>query len=148
VPVVAIVMIGGWLFAARRDADGSISSAGTLSVYDLRVGDCFDENSDADEIVSVDARPCDEAHEYEVYHDAQVSSASYPGDAFWDGVFVDECVGAFQAYVGEPYETSAIYATWYIPSEESWADGDRIITCVLYDPEDPRLSASLRGARR
>ena len=51
-------------------------------------------------------------------------------------------------YVGEPWETSAIYGSMISPSEDSWGGGDREFICVLYDPEDTQLTESLRGANR
>lgn len=40
------------------------------------------------------------------------------------------------------------YASMISPSEDSWPDGDRTFTRVLYDPDDAELTSSLRGAAR
>ncbi len=58
--VIALVVVGGSvLFAARRDDTGAISDAGDMSVFDLAVGDCFDVSSDATEVETVRAIPCE-----------------------------------------------------------------------------------------
>ena len=36
--------------------------------------------------------------------------------------------------------------TYYHPFEESWLDGDRVVTCMIYDPGE-QVTGSLRGAR-
>ena len=148
IPVLVVVLAGGYLFSARRGDDGSLTSAGTVSVDDLRVGDCFN-SAFGTEISDVDGVPCTQAHEYEVLEVATwEGDGTFPADSRMDGIFLEICEPSFASYVGEPYETSAIYASMISPSEESWGAGDREFTCVLYDPDDTQLTESLRGAGR
>lgn len=148
IPVLVVVLAGGYLFSARRGDDGALTSAGTLGVDDLRVGDCFN-SAFAEEIADVDGVPCTEAHEYEVFAvTTWEGDGTFPPDTQMDAIFVEICDPSFASYVGEPYETSAILASMITPSEESWADGDREFTCVLRDPDDTELTESLRGSGR
>lgn len=71
-----------------------------------------------------------------------------PPDSQLDAIFFEVCQPSFASYVGEPYETSAIYGSMISPSEESWGAGDREFICVLYDPDNAQLTESLRGAGR
>ena len=147
IPVVAIVLLGGYWFSAGRNSEGEVDRGGTLSVTDLQVGDCFDVG-DEDEISDVTAAPCDEAHEYQVFHVQDHETATFPTDDEFDAIFESICYQPFESFVGVAYLDSALYASAITPSESSFADGDREYACVLYDPEDPELTASMEGANR
>jgi len=148
IPALAIALVVGYLTAARRGDDGSLASAGTVSVDELRVGDCFDTTAEG-EISDVDGVPCTEPHEYEVFELATYEGdGTYPPDSALEGIFTQICEPAFEPYVGTAYATSEIYGNMISPSEESWADDDRSFICVLYDPDDTELTESLEGANR
>lgn len=147
IPALAIFLAVGYFTTARRGDDGALSSAGRVSVNDLRAGDCFNAG-DETEISDVDGVPCGEPHEYEVFAVDTHEAPALPTDAELDTIFGSICLGEFASYVGAPYESSEIYASMISPSEGSWADGDRTFTCVLYDPENAELTDSLRGAAR
>ena len=153
IPALAIVLAVGYLSAARRGDDGTLASAGTVSVDDLRVGDCFD-TGDEEEIADVDGVPCDEPHGYEVFSVEQHDASSYPTDAEMEAIFMNQCEPAFESYVGVPYADSAIYASMITPSEGSWDDGGREFVCYLFEPADDSLeevvplTGSMRGANR
>ena len=153
IPVIGVVLLVGYLQTAQRGSDGSLTSAGTVNVNDLRVGDCFNAG-DETEISDVDGVPCDEGHAYEVYAVQERDGDSYPTDAEFDAIFESVCLSAFEAYVGSPYATSELYASMITPSEGSWDDGDREYICYLLEPvddsftENVQLSGSMRGSGR
>lgn len=153
IPVAVIVLAVGYFTTARRGDDGALAAAGTLSVTDLRVGDCFNTDGET-EIADVDGVPCTEPHNYEVFAVHTYDGALPLTDASSEAVFRDLCEGDFEAYVGAPYATSAIYGSMISPSEESYADGDREYVCILFEPDpdnfsdDLVLTESLRGAAR
>jgi hypothetical protein len=147
IPAIAIVLAVGYFASARRDGSGQVTDGGTLSVTDLRVGDCFDAG-DETTISDVDAIPCNEAHPYQVFHVQDHPTASYPTDAEFSAIFESVCVGPFETFVGMSYVSSALYADMITPSEESFDDGDREYVCVLYDPANEALTSTMEGARR
>ena len=148
IPVLVVALGAGYLFSARRGDDGSLTAAGNVSVDDLRAGDCFNAG-DEEEISDVDGVPCSEPHEYEVFAvTTYEGDGTFPSEAEFDAIFTQVCEPPFQQYVGEPYETSAIYGTMITPSEESFSDGDREYICVLYDPDNAAITSSLRNANR
>jgi hypothetical protein len=148
VPALAIFLVIGYLVSARRDDAGSISGGGTLSIEDLRVGDCFN-SEETDEISSVDARPCTEAHQYEMFHIATWAAAGeYPSEDAMVGFVIDECIPAFEAYVGRSFQASQLDFVHFVPVEEGWAAGDRVFQCAMFDPAVAELSQSLRDTRR
>ncbi|MEO5986879.1 MAG: septum formation family protein [Candidatus Limnocylindria bacterium] len=148
IPALAIALVVGYVTSAQRGDDGALTSAGSISVDDLRVGDCFNTATD-DEIADVDAVPCNVAHEYEVFTLATYEgSGSYPSDSALPSIFAEVCQPAFEPYVAAPYDSSEIYGSMISPSAESWDAGDRSFICVLFDPDDAALTESLAGAGR
>lgn len=148
VPALAIVLVVGYLASARRDGGGEISSGGTLAISDLRVGDCFDFE-EGDEISQVDARPCTDAHQYELFHIATwTASGDYPTEEAMMTFVGDECVPAFDRYVGASYLSSQLNFVQFTPVEAGWREGDRVFQCALVDPMNPELTESLEGASR
>ena len=149
VPAVAVVLVVGYLASARRDDGGEITSGGTLSIEDLQVGDCFNFSEEEDEISQVDARPCSEAHGYELFHVATwAGSSTYPSEDQMLTFVIDECVPAFASYVGEAYETSVLDFVHFAPVPEGWDAGDRVFQCALYDPANSTVTTSFEGAAR
>ena len=147
VPALLVVLAVGYLANARRSDDGSLESAGTLAVDDMRAGDCFNAGEE-ESISDVDGVPCTEAHEYQVFAVGDYEAASYPTDPELDTIFTSVCEGPFDGFVGMPYADSELYGQMITPSEETWDDGDRSFICILYDPNDPALTASMEGAAR
>jgi len=147
IPALTIFLVVGYTVSARRDGGGAITAGGSLSIQDLRVGDCFN-SEESTEISSVDARRCDEAHEFEVFHIATwTGSSTYPTeDAMLRFVF-EECVPAFETYVGRTYQASRLDFMHFSPVEDGWNTGDRVFQCAMFDPV-AELTASLRDSDR
>jgi len=138
-----------FLSQARRDDSGAIEGAGNLTVYDLRVGVCF--NGDMSGSVSdVDARPCSGPHEYEVYGSVTHpdNDGEFPGQEAIGDLADTECLAKFERFVGVAYEDSALYASWLSPSQESWSDGDRETLCIIHEEDEGEVTGSMRGANR
>ena len=148
IPAIVIILGVGYLASARRDGSGLITDGGTVAIEEVRVGDCFN-SEDEDEISEVDAQPCTEAHEYELFHIATWDGSSeYPTDDAMSAFVFEECVPAFEEFVGRSYESSQLDFVHLYPVEEGWNAGDREFQCVLVDPGDAELTTSLRGANR
>lgn len=148
IPVVAIVVLVGFFASARRDDTGLIAAGGTLSVADLRIGDCFNV-ADADEISEVDAHPCNESHRYELFHVATWDAGGdYPTEQAMIDFVIRECVPAFDDYVGMAFQRSTLDFIHFAPLEAGWIAGDRIFQCALFDPFDEELHESLEGVAR
>ena len=147
--VVAAFGIGGAIFAAQRNDAGEITQGGTLAVQDLQIGDCFDpKDIDAEEADEVDARPCDETHQFELMAIGTMPDGSYPTDDEFETFVGNLCLPAFDEYVGMVYEESRLDVFWYFPLEEGWAQGDHVVQCAVYDPLNSKLTGSLKGAAR
>lgn len=147
IPVVAAVLLVGYFMGTRRDSAGLIQSAGTMSVADLRTGDCFNLG-DVEVVSDVEGVPCGQAHAYEVFHVFERETPAYPTDAEFEAIFLDACMPSFEAYVGIPYESSEIIASMLTPTAGSFADGDRDYICYLFEMGNDALTGSQRGAAR
>jgi len=135
--------------SADRDDSGAVVDGGDLDVFQVQQGDCLSTGDGEGSVSTVTAVPCDQPHESEVYalvdHPAD-EDAEFPGeDAV--GTFADgECVEAFATYVGAQYEDSQYGIATFVPSPESWADGDREVVCMATDGAGGELTGSVRGS--
>jgi len=141
--------IAGAVFNAARNDEGDIAKAGDLKITDLRVGDCFDLKDPAAELIEdVKAVPCEQEHEYEMFLIGSMAAGSYPSDTAFSSFVENECLPAFETYVGLVYEESVLDVFWVVPSTDSWNDGDRAVQCAVYHPRIHRLTGSQKGSAR
>ncbi len=151
VGIVAAIAIVGAVTAANRDDSGAIVGAGNLHITDVRVGDCFDMNDDADveEVGEIRAIPCDEPHDFEAYHLTELAAGDFPSRSSLDLSVRTACLPSFESYVGRDYETSALYLTWFEPTPDGWSQGDRGLLCVVStEAAATPLTGSVRGSAR
>jgi hypothetical protein len=125
----------------------AVSACGSASVFDLAVGDCFDDPVSGGEISSVTAVDCATPHDNEVYAVYDFDGTEYPGSGELTATADEGCESRFEDYVGIAYLDSALFYTHLVPTEESWGTGDREIVCVLYEPNE-KLTGSMQGAAR
>lgn len=127
---------------------GAVACASSGNVFSLDVGDCFDDPEGGSEaIADLPLVACDEPHDNEVYALVELPDEAFPGDEEILEVAAVDCLDAYEPYVGASYEDSTLFATWLVPTEASWDDGDRQVVCVLFDREGP-LTASMQGSGR
>ena len=131
---------------------GLVTSAcgGGTSVFDLGVGDCFNDPEDLTqvELESVETVDCSEPHDNEIYYEYSMADAAFPGmNAAMESAF-SRCVDEFEAFVGTPYLESSLDVFPITPTEQSWADGDRVVYCALYAMDLSRLRGSMQDSGR
>jgi hypothetical protein len=101
---------------------------------DLKVGDCFDAPTTADETVDeVQHHPCDQAHSGEVFFVGKSSASNdeaYPSDGVMTAEVFGLCDSAFTAYTGLDSNNDPTWTYGYfVPTADGWEDGDRGIIC-------------------
>lgn len=139
--------VAGWITNASRSSTGDITKSGDMTSNDLRVGDCWDmKDPSADTIDNVTARPCGEAHEYEVFFIGSLTGNDYPTEDQFSTYVKNNCVSAFTTYVGRAYADSSLDISWLYPESKGWAIGDRTVECSAYDPNNSQLTASVKGS--
>jgi hypothetical protein len=143
--VIAVVVLGGTLFVARRGDTGEITDAGNMSVFDLVVGDCFDVPNATGDVDTVKGIPCGEAHTYEVFWTGEYPGDIQPAEDEALSWLQDGCMPAFEAYVGLAYADSIYYMGSLSPTEDSWATGDRAFACYLSNASETAITGSAEG---
>jgi hypothetical protein len=115
---------------------GLLLAACSGNVFDLAVGDCFDDGDmalgDVEEVGDVPMVECSEAHDNEVYAVVTVDGEVFPGDISIQNQADEACFGAFEGFVGFDYETSELDFGWLVPTAETWEAGDRVVACFVY----------------
>jgi hypothetical protein len=151
---IAIWIAAGGTTSQSGDLEQDIleraeSVAPTRSVYDLQVGDCYNDpvGSEIDTVPIVD---CASLHTHEVYALPTIPVApgiSYPGANEVRLTSNGLCEGqAFTGYIGENYYFgSPLLVVTLFPTQESWERGDRQVICSVSDPSGP-TTGSLRGS--
>ena len=149
---VALGAVGYNVFTrADRDASGAIVEEGTVSAFQMRVGDCFQDSSSASaaenyEVSEVRGVPCSEPHDNEVFAVFDLDTPSFPeGDAIVD-LAMSSCLDRFEGFVGKDYESSSLDITAMYPTQESWnRQNDREVVCAVYDMNLNQLVGSAAG---
>jgi len=126
------------------------------SVFDLSVGDCFNDSedltqtevSDQAEISDVDTVDCSEPHDNEIYYEYSMTDALFPGADAILGVTSERCLDQFAGFVGIDYLDSDLDLFPITPTSNSWAEGDRVVYCGLYAMDFSKLAGTMAGSRR
>ncbi len=136
-----------------RDDSGQIIEGGEVGVNALKLGDCFNNNSDDEsnqsddvtDVLTVEAVPCSQPHDNEVYYLGALPEGDYPGADVVDQLVLDQCLTVFEAFAGISWDESQLDIARIFPSEANWDDGDHGYICVAYDVEEAKLEGSMRG---
>jgi hypothetical protein len=149
ITAAAVAAVIGITSAAQRNDAGEITAAGSVGAFEVRVGDCFDDEAFANaEISEIPAVPCSQAHDNEVYALFDIEG-EWPGDERVEELAYEGCHQRFAAAIGKTYEDSEIDYTVMYPSEGSWKQRqDREVVCVAYHMEYEKLTGSIRGSGR
>ena len=134
-----IALVLGGIYVFRDKLPGNAST--------LAVGDCFDVPTGNETIEDVQHHPCTEAHGGEVVHSAnyEPAGATYPTDAEFEDYAADKCLPAFEAYTGRTYESAIdLEIEWFVPTSESWADGNKKVVCYAVNADGTTLTKSLK----
>lgn len=176
--VVALALVGCTAEGDRqerppvRDEDGQVLDSTEIEALRVQVGDCFNGEIPF-ALASIDAVPCSQPHDHEVYAvfdidptpepaDADPTASSddqdettttvdldeeFPGEARVQELGERGCLVAFGGYVGAPYETSALEIALILPTRESWETiGDREAVCTVHRADGAQLEGSVRDS--
>ena len=123
----------------------------TIHSTELQVGDCFSFNNNNDsstQVGDVEVVDCSAPHLYEVYNNYQITQSTFPDTSTMESEQRTACYDTFETYVGTSYDRSQYDATTLTPTEASWAQGDRTITCILKTKDGSEITGSLKGAAK
>ncbi len=120
------------------------------NVFELAVGDCFDDGDMAlgeiEEIGEVPLVECAEPHDNEVYAVVTVDGEVFPGEIAIQAQADEVCLDAFDPFVGLDYQSSALDFGWLVPTADSWDMGDRVVACFVYRLDLAKVSGTLEDS--
>ncbi len=117
-------------------------------LVELALGDCLDQKNLEDGIASTEPIvECDSAHDLEVFASLAVDGTEYPSVEDLVSLGTKKCALEFTKFVGLDFGISALDFQYYYPTESSWANGDRGVDCVVFDPTQ-RTTGTLAKAKR
>jgi hypothetical protein len=124
------------------------TSFAPTGLIELEVGDCVDQANLEDGDVSTDPIvACDKPHDLEVFASLTLEDGDYPAVETLVTFGSKECAREFTAFVGLDFGLSALDFQYYYPTESSWANGDRGVDCVVFDPTQ-KTTGSLADVQR
>lgn len=144
---VALLAIGA--VGCADVIDGAKKVARQRSVFSLAPGDCYNPNAGTGESQesSVEIVPCGEAHKGQVVGEFSIDGKSeYLGDTETSKIADEGCPAESQKFVSDTWAVpEGVGLFIYYPTKESWADGDRAVSCT-YAKESGTFSGSLKSA--
>jgi hypothetical protein len=126
-----------------------------VAIDALLAGDCIRgddlhlDDGDAEWPSNTGIAPCDESHDGEVFlaADPWVINSAFPGQNSVDKLARERCNDAFRFYVGIELSRSVLHQVYKTPTADTWAEDDRHIFCVAYDPAG-KLTSTVRRLNR
>jgi len=128
---------------AERDPTGDIVGGGSVSVTDLRAGDCFNGLTDTGTVLSVDAIPCADPHDAEVFAVFSLSGSTFPGDEEVFDQAEKGCNDRLADYSQKAVEDDKIGLFVFHPTQQSWTRGDKEVTCIIGSTTE-KITGSLK----
>jgi hypothetical protein len=106
---------------------------------ELRRGDCYNEPKKA--LNTVTLIPCDKPHKSQLTHRFELPAGAYPGDAEIGDKASDGCNARWDKMFGE--KENRFEEFYWHPSQESWAEGDRLVLCYVSGAKGGDLTRSV-----
>jgi hypothetical protein len=134
---------------------GSGHSGVKVSVFNVKVGECFNAPADVQAQLSKLSRvPCDREHDREIYSVVDYKAPAgntgdvYPGADLLNTYSKGICAQQYKPYVGVDYLDSSLFFTYLYPSARSWEqDDDRSIICFVRSTGAP-LVGTVKGSMK
>jgi hypothetical protein len=123
----------------------------STTAISLQAGDCILDPAAA-QVTDVDRVECASPHDFEVIGTVTLTGSEYPGSTQVVADARAACEPVFVLYVGEPYEDSPWFINVFTPTAETWADGERSATCLVFQFDENlevrRVTGSVAGDGR
>jgi len=124
--------------STTRDDAGQITVQGELGAFVTQLGDCINDLPDGTEVFTVTGVPCDQPHHWQLIHKDEIALDEFSRSGVEDATelvcdaateeLVTSFVNANNDEIND-YENAEKYSLF--PSEESWAEGDRTVDCLI-----------------
>jgi Septum formation len=115
---------------------------GTVTATDVKVGDCLKEIPGSTRVLTVDTIGCDQPHAGEVFAVLMMPEGDFPGQSAIEE-YQTKCEPELSSYAPDAITDDSVQLYVLYPTEETWKQGDRAVTCVA--TLDPPRTGSLKG---
>lgn len=130
-----------------RDEAGTVAESGAAGVQDLRVGDCLRDLEKVDVVFSVNAVPCAQPHNGEVFAVFDLAAGVFPGEPEVSRLSGEGCGARLTDYVGGPVDGAGLEVFYLHPVEVTWElERGRSVTCIALTAED--VTGSVKGTKQ
>lgn len=109
---------------------------------DLKVGDCITDVPTSTRIMTIPTIDCKESHGGEVYAVLTMPDGSYPGQSAIDE-WQNKCPDELQTFSPEAMADDSVGVFVLYPTQETWNQGDRAVTCIA--TLAPKRAGSIKG---
>ena len=106
-----------------------IFDKGTVSATEVKAGDCLSELPASGLVITVDTAPCGEPHTGEIFSVMKMPDGDFPGQ-FAIEEYQNKCAPELAKYSPKAAEDPDVGLFVLYPSEDSWGQGDRTVTCI------------------
>ncbi|KUI32379.1 septum formation family protein [Mycobacterium sp. IS-1496] len=114
---------------------------GTVTATQVKLGDCLSEIPDGSQVRTLETVDCAEPHVGEVFAVLQMPDGDFPGqDAMVE--YANRCAPELASYSPAAVTDDTVRLFVLFPTDETWSDGDRAVTCVA--TLDPPRAGSLK----
>lgn len=121
---------------------GALSGCGSRPISDLAPGECFNFSDATTQVTSVTVVECAKPHGAEVFATFNVALPTFGADAL-AAATDDQCLAAFEPYVGAPYSAAKFYYRALMPGADGWDKGARTVVCFVV-PTEGTLTGSVK----
>lgn len=133
---VVVIAIAVVLFVVVALRDGAVQATA------VKLGDCLSEIPGGDKVTTVKTVGCDQPHVGEVFAVLTMPDGAFPGqEAVTE--YANRCAPELATYSPEAVTDDSVRLYVLFPTEDTWADGDRAVTCVA--TLDPPRTGSLKS---
>lgn len=145
--VTLVLVLGGCASGLPQTSEDT--PKGLVTLFDLELGDCL---NDADiplrsDMTDAPRVSCEQPHDSELFAILGVEGSAFPGERELVSQGQDRCARAFGDFIGIPFANSTLDFRFYYPTASSWAQGDRTIYCLAFDP-GLKVAGSLLDSKR
>jgi hypothetical protein len=150
--VIGILVLVGWIYeqvtSANRDGQGSISKAGEVKAFEIKVGDCLAAVGLEVDFEATTGIPCSDNHALEVF-----ASTNLPMTILYDSEeynnFIDDfCASNLFAYAGINANLDEYKYSYLSANAETFAGGERDIDCVVERIDGMLTTGSIKNIGR
>lgn len=128
--IAGLVLSGLWvLVLAAGVLFYFILGRGTVGANEVAAGDCLKQLPDSGLVVTVDTVECGQPHTGEIFSVMTMPDGDFPGQ-FAIEQYQNKCAPELARYSPEASSDPEVGLFVLYPSEDSWREGDRTVTCI------------------